>query len=442
MTLTTQFHTFLSDPVLARAVELVRKVDDVFDLINPIENQHSRILQWLFDPREGHGQGEAIFKDFLNAVYEVNLGATSKQLLFKNWNPGRIAITGFQSLIVVREKAILGAGRQDLLIVDPVHKFVILVENKSGSKWAPAQLAGYRKSLLALTKQGQPYQGFKTGFVLLDKFKDEFAEGTQASGGPARDKEILQWCHVNYTWLEKAARRAEVRAMRNGDVGHQLVISYCRRQAEYESDDEKTLDGILASINQAHRDVVQEISSARKQHRPTLAQLKLKDIKSLIWVWAHQNRDLSMMLEHQKPLAFLASGLTGVFGNAIEQDVGKKVMYVIDKSWDTFRDPAAIYWPLTVKIRDTTPTEEGDGTVKRKYSVVVEFWPIRVQEEILAKLKTALRNVFGKEVDKFATANVRRIGRTSGVPEERLQREVEKMVRLLQEGLRGTIDSQ
>jgi hypothetical protein len=434
MTLTTQFHEFLSDPNLARAVELVRRVDDVFDLINPNENQHSRILQWLFDPREGHGQGEAIFKDFLNAVYEVNVGAPSSQTLFKSWNPGRIAVYGFQSLIVVRERAILGAGRQDLLIVDPVHKFVILVENKSGSRWTPGQLTGYREALEALTKIGKPYQGFKTGFVLLDKFKDEYADDFRLNDISAKkDKEVMQWCHINYTWLEKAARRAEARATRNGDVGHQLVISYCRRQAEYESADEKTLDGMLASINQAHREAVQAISIARKSHRPTPAQLKLKDIQSLIWVWAHQNRDLATMLENQKPLAFLASGLSKTFGNCVEQDVRKKVMYVIDKSWDAFR--SGDYWPLIVKVRDTTSTDDADGVKKRKYSVVVEFWPGHASDEVLPKLKAGLKSLFGKELDKFAGCNVRRVCRKSDVPEEHLQGEVEKMVRALQGAL-------
>lgn len=435
MALTTQFHDFLSDPTLARAVELVRRVDDVFDLISPRENQHSCILQWLFDPREGHGQGEAIFKDFLNAAYEVNFDATSSQTLFKTWNPGRIAVNGFQSLIVVRERAILGAGRQDLLIVDPAHKFVILVENKTGSRWTPGQLTGYRKALEALTKVGQPYQGFKTGFVLLDKFKDESSEDIRLNAASAKkDKEILQWCHINYTWLEKAARRAEARATRNGDVGHQLVISYCRRQAEYESEDEKALDGMLASINQAHREVVQAITTARKLHRPTQAQLKLKDIQSLIWVWSHQNRDLATMLEHQKPLAFLAAGLSKTFGNCIDQEVRKKVMYVIDKSWDAFR--SGDYWPLIVKVRDTSASDDGDGVKKRKYSVVVEFWPVHVGDDVLPKLKAGLKSLFGKELDKFAGANVRRICRKSDVPEDLLQGEVEKMVRALQGALR------
>jgi hypothetical protein len=438
MTLQAQFHIFLSDPILARTVELVRKVDDVFDLINPNENQHSCILQWLFDPREGHGQGEAIFKDFLNAIYEANLSASQPQLLFKNWNPGKTAISGFQSLIVVREKAILGAGRQDLLLVDPAHKFVILVENKSGAKWTPAQLAGYRQSLEALTKVGQPYEGFKTGFVLLDKFKDESGEEVQLSSAPSKKpKEILQWCHINYTWLEKAARRAEVRAIRNGDVGHQLVISYCRRQAEYESEDEKALDGMLANINQAHREVVQSISVARKSYHPTAAQLKLKDIESLIWVWTHQNRDLARMLEQQKPLAFLSNGLTKTFGNDIRLDVRKRVMYVIDKEWDTFRDSSAIYWPLTVKIRDRTPADDDASAKQRKYSVVVEFWPIYVQANLLPNLKSGLKKVFGKEIDKFVTANVRRIGRIKDVPELQLQSEVEKMVRLLQKAIQN-----
>jgi hypothetical protein len=422
-----QFHEFLSDANLALAIESVKRVDDVFEIIEPNETQHSCILQWLFDPREGHGQGEEIFKDFLNAVYDVDSESDTHQSLFKSWTPSRIAVSGFQSLIVVREKAILGKGRQDLLLVDPIHKFVILVENKSGSRWTSAQLTDYRTQLEALTKSKQPYDGYKTALVLLDRFKDEVASG---------DEELRRWVYIDYTWLEKAARRAEARASRNGDLGHQLVISYCRRQAGYESTEERKLDDILANLNQAHRDVVLSIAVARRTKRPERTHLLLNDIESLIWVWTHQNRDLSRMLENQKPLAFLKGALGKTFGDCLDYDVRKKTMYVIDKSWGSFRDSTdSSYWPISIKVRDTSRSDGGVLPGKRKYLVAVEFWPRFVKDHLVDEMRAVLSKLYGKEVLKFADANVRRLGRQKDVTEDQLHEEVSEMLAALQSAL-------
>ncbi|MEM4987230.1 PD-(D/E)XK nuclease family protein [Collimonas sp. H4R21] len=425
--ITDKFHEFLADSNLALALESVKRVDDVFDIINPNETQHSCILQWLFDPREGHGQGEEIFKDFLNAVYNVDSESDFHQDLFKAWTPSRIAVSGFQSLIVVREKSILKKGRQDLLLVDPVHKFIILVENKSGSRWTAVQLKSYRTQLEALAKPRKPYHGYKIGLVLLDRLKDEET---------LDDGEVKRWAYIDYTWLEKAARRAEVRASRNGDLGHQLVISYCRRQAGYESTEERKLDEILVSLNQAHRDVVHEIGLARRTKRPGSTHLALDGIESLIWVWTHQNRDLSAMLENQKPLAFLKGALEKTFGSSLDFDVRKKTMLVIDKSWESFCDPNSVpSWPFLIKVRDTSLSDDGALPEKRKYSVVVEFWHGFVKNNLVGEIRMVLNKLYGKEALRFSGANVRRLGRQKDITEDKLHGEVKKMLTTLQREL-------
>jgi hypothetical protein len=62
------FQSFVSDPDLGQAIEALKRANDIFDIIEPQETQHSQMLQWLLNPREGHGQGDALFKDFLTAA--------------------------------------------------------------------------------------------------------------------------------------------------------------------------------------------------------------------------------------------------------------------------------------------------------------------------------------------------------------------------------------
>lgn len=55
----------LADPRLVELCELQRTGDEVLDVISLSENQHSDILAWLLDAREGHGQGDEILRDLL-----------------------------------------------------------------------------------------------------------------------------------------------------------------------------------------------------------------------------------------------------------------------------------------------------------------------------------------------------------------------------------------
>jgi len=393
------------------AIELGRRVDDVFDIFSPVENQHSCMLQWLFDPREGHGQGEAIFKDFLNAVYRAEMEKPKHQGLFSAWHPGKIAISGFQSLIVVREKSMVGNGRQDLLLVDPVQRFVILVENKAGSAWKESQLKDYRQNLIALAKKGQAFAGYELGFVRIDRYKED--DGVQVG-------EYANWAYIDYNWLELAARRAEVRIARGGDVGNQLVIAYCRRQAGYESEDERKLDKLLAKIVRHNRDVTKLISAAQKRKRPTLVDLSLKTLESQIWVWAHQHKDIAQKLDAQDALSYIKHEvIEGAAELDPQFDVRRSDIYVIAKSWDNLRDPESGFWPLRVKVRETSSLDSL-GTQQTKYAITLELWHSNLKVGLDAQVRAALIHRFPKELKTYIGADMRRMGRIKNVPEEKL----------------------
>lgn len=55
----------MADHRLVELCELQRIGDEVLDVISLTENQHSDILAWMLDAREGHGQGDEILRDLL-----------------------------------------------------------------------------------------------------------------------------------------------------------------------------------------------------------------------------------------------------------------------------------------------------------------------------------------------------------------------------------------
>ncbi|MFL9954411.1 PD-(D/E)XK nuclease family protein [Paraburkholderia nemoris] len=406
------FEAFLDDPALTRAIEVSRRVDDVFDLINPNENQHSSILQWLFDPREGHGQGEEIFKDFLAAVYLANRESAKPQKLFEHWTPGRIAISGFQSLIVIREKSMVGTGRQDLFLVDPVHRVAILVENKAGASWKGVQLDSYRVAARELFKRGRPYYGYQIGYVLLDRYKDETTT--------ADDAAIRFWAYLDYAWLEKAAKRAEARVERGVEPGQQLVISYCRRQAEYESKVEKELDELLAELARSHRPVVAAIGRARRQKHVTAKDPGLNTFMSQLWVWTHQHKDLAVKLEQQKSLSFIKHELSRNAGERkLVFDIRKRVIGVADKTWkklmvDEPDEDGYDTWPISIRVREVLPSGGSDveDTLGRpaRYAINVNFRQFRLQDKIDEAVRSAIAPLYQKDLASRPDAAIRRIG--------------------------------
>lgn len=76
----------------------------MLDVITLTENQHSDMLAWCLTPGEGHGQGDAVIKDFLQAAYrEAGIAIYDNKKFFSSWMPGRIRVTSFGSAFVTHE---------------------------------------------------------------------------------------------------------------------------------------------------------------------------------------------------------------------------------------------------------------------------------------------------------------------------------------------------
>lgn len=154
---------FLCDHNLIDLIERVKISDDVLDVVSLTETQHSSMLAWCINPNEGHGQGDAVLKDFLLAAYvagaETNKFANKE--FFKKWTPGQIRTASFGSAFIACEFSLQTdesnkRKRLDLFLIDPTNKIVITIENKYGASLSDEQLSAYyeRVSEALLHKSG------------------------------------------------------------------------------------------------------------------------------------------------------------------------------------------------------------------------------------------------------------------------------------------------
>lgn len=258
-----------ADAKWAELIERPRGNADIFDIISIRETQHSDMLAWMFDARQGHGQKDAIFRDFLLAVHasgsrELPGDRISGKGLTRDficsWTPAKIMTTTFASAMFFREyrlPGVKGKGdcKLDLLVVDPDNKFIIAIENKAGTRLTKEQLGRYVTSLSKSRLGRGAFADFDMAFVALDRDHDDDPETDGCDG---------RWALLSYTWLKRAARRAELSEQR-GNRDASIVLSYSRQQFDYEAPNTREINRLARELAIRHADAVDSIRKARMQ---------------------------------------------------------------------------------------------------------------------------------------------------------------------------------
>lgn len=247
----------MADPRLVELCGLQRTGDEVLDVISLVENQHSDILAWLLDSKEGHGQGDEILRDLLvsastqAASGDSGLdGRTTTAKFFAQWPPSRIRTTSFGAAFTARELGITASERVDLFVIDTQNKFILVLENKAGAKQTVEQLTRYRERFLDLVKANSRLQQFHPVFIALDR---EF-DGADAADRPASE----HWLHLGYNWLKVSAQRALMDVER-GNAAARLVVSYCNRQTDWTSPIDERCQVLASGLHQSYPIAVGEL---------------------------------------------------------------------------------------------------------------------------------------------------------------------------------------
>ncbi|WP_307611321.1 PDDEXK-like family protein [Variovorax boronicumulans] len=412
-----QMSRFFQDENLRQLQEKLKIGDGLIDVIDLGENQHSTILAWLFDPREGHAQGEAIVRDFLMHVADSaskrwgskSTRGDASQGFARNWSVERLQSSGLSACFVATEFAETKANRLDLMIVDPVNRFLIAVENKLGPNFRVDQLKRYRDYVVALQKKSPWLKSFQLGFVALSRNFD--ADDEDGLSDPLK-KELEHWVPISYDWLKASAQRAELHLQR-GNEGARLVQEYCRRQTGWESPIERECSQLVGKIWRDHPQAAAEVCAMgrRPQKFWLLGKVALGEAGNSAQLFAAQNQAVVLALLEGKGFAAVRQMLShDPQYDPTHVRRGRTWIDVMPRSADQFYDPDS-YFPVYLSAQRLD-----DSRSRVRLVFVPGYMP---SEKQAAKLRAVLAQEL-PHIAQREKRSVRRITLKDSIPNDQL----------------------
>lgn len=413
-----EFQDFVVDPRLRKVMENLKRCNDIFNIVDHSENQHSEILKWLFDPREGHGQGDSILKDFLCAAYSNSLdNVLSNKDFFSVWTPSRISRTGFQSMMSFREYLLPSKCRLDLLMVDTVNKILLVVENKHGAKLGASQLEKYYGEVADLRAR-PAFKGYKTAHIVLDRNFGSVSDEEETRTTPHN-----RWAFLDYMWLQAGAERAEFQS-RRGNQSAGLVIAYCQKQTDYLPPEQKEIDDVLADIAMDYREIIRSLAEVACRDIATLTVGELEGELGEKWIFAQHYPELVDRLSSKAKLSFIEKFIRSRTQNrSFDSEYGKRYISLFDKDWEKIKDRTAELWPVSILTREMREAVHGAD----KFSICIRYRPLDVREECRDIVHAALATEFPELKKRKQDAYYRTLGKTSGLSEAVLANKVQAL---------------
>jgi len=298
----SEFDKFARDPRVLEIGERLKATDNVLDIISFVENQHSNIMSWLLDSREGHGQSDEILKDLLahassvaNRKPRLLDGKTKTSKFFDYWTPLRLHTSSFASSFILRELGLgaqQGNSRLDMLVVDPQNKFVLVLENKAGTPQTEGQLSAYKAAVDNLLNVHRELKGYKVALIAMDRNFDE--RGDDSYVDEVRPVWGSSWVGISYGWLKASAKRAELQ-MERGNSSAALVMNYCRAETDWESPDWEILNKLAFELSQEYPIETKELLQCATNPWQKWRDRSVK-LDPSAWQFVLQNRSLIDLL--------------------------------------------------------------------------------------------------------------------------------------------------
>ena len=364
----TQFEQLMADPRLAELNELQRGASDALELIKLYENQNSDILAWLFDSREGHGQGDGIFKDLLldaskRAMEHSYLDPNSTtRKFFDRLTPSKIQTMSFGSAFPVREFGFVRENRTDLAVIDEQNELIVVIENKTESKHGAGQLNRYRADFEKAVGKNKRLSSYSVAFLAMSEAFDYDEEVEQPCS--------RTWLHVGYGWLKPSADRA-VRQVQRGNVSASLVANYCTLRTQWEDPLDVERNRRAASLL---RDYPQAIARLRELYDDKVtARWFEHDEASPAMLFILQNRATAKLLAEMKGPQALATRVEELLGLQPNEAVEWGKRYVNVRAPAVERLSVDHYWVSYFNLQQFSTGEEKQD--EQRYDVCLFLRP-------------------------------------------------------------------
>ncbi|QVX40769.1 PD-(D/E)XK nuclease family protein (plasmid) [Ralstonia solanacearum] len=358
-------YAFLSDGRLIDLIERVKVSDDFLDVIELSENQHSDMLAWCLHPNEGHGQGDAVVKDFLIAAFKAGSGANKflNKKFFEKWTPGRIRTTSFGAAFIAREFSVqikIGEkkGRLDLFLIDPVNRIVVTIENKAGASLSSSQLTDYYDAVVEQIGRRPVFHGYDFAHVVVDKGLDGYSEEHIESLGN-------KWALLDYAWLSASANRARLHMERNNEAA-QMLMAYCQKQTGWQSPNERHVSELSAELASHHEAVVIAMTELRKAKPTSWTPKQFEGARGELLLFIQQNRQLCEYLVQARGIGAVLVGLRRERPDLSFEDIEHR------RTWLRFATPRMQSlmrssdgnWPLFVNVVRESKNDDDNSRFK------------------------------------------------------------------------------
>ena len=347
---TEELYAFLADERLVNLLELVKISDDFLDVVTLGETQHSKMLAWCLNPNEGHAQGDAVLKDFLIAAYQAAKkdGESSNAAFFREWTPGRVRTTSFGSCFISMEFGITTPANQkrrlDLLLIDPVNKIVVTVENKAGASLTPQQLNTYHETVKARLQDKPFFSEYLFAYVVVDQGLDYREED---------DLEVLkeEWALLTYDWLKPSAERARRHLERNNHAA-QLLMAYCEKQTGWQSDNERMVAELAADLAMTYEGVIGKLHEMQQTSPLDWSAGTFDDPEGKLLLFFLQNQQLCRHLLLARGIGYVEVNLRKSLPSLSEEHVyrGRRWLDFATPAMDSLLLDSTKYWPLFLNI--------------------------------------------------------------------------------------------
>lgn len=352
-----ELEAFFADPTVSRLRSVARETN-ALGIAYPRELQISNFLAWLLSPGEGHGLNDLGLQALLKAAWQS--AEAGDRAAMANFSPSRLGLMSLGAALCIREYGVQNAGRCDLVIVDPVSKLIVTLENKYGAKQGAVQPENYRKGMRRRMRG-------KAGWTQLYIFMDSDSTTTPKSEG---------WLKVDYQWAvdlideQLALKHVSAESLQT----LQMYRPYLADDAEapfvaLEDSDEQVLH-----IAAEHEAVLRQMSSFRTwSWQETVSKMTSPRLSPLLVEYQQRWKLWDYVLDASSWISF-----TKPYRDLVEDvifDAKAKSLYISRDAWlKDWQTSETEYLPAWVKVYRT-------GRDGNAFAVEAVIYLARITEE-------------------------------------------------------------
>jgi len=371
-----QLEAFLLDSEVQVAMNY-GKERNIFNILGLGETRHSKMLAWLFDPREGHLQKDYFLKELLREAFRNKEGVNNS--FFENWDVADLEAYSFGNAVSFTELAIgKGNGRKiDVAIFDADNELAIFIENKTGSSEGVDQTTEYFQEL------SEEYKSFDQVFIFMDENENE-----------AKDEG--HWANIGYSWLIQAMSNLLDSNVLDAEV--EMLLSQYK---EHLSSD--------YTANHFFKRPYTLLSKIAKKHAVFLKKLKTESLSFEMPMLAdfEENKLLCVYKQHES--FFDALFEFNEFEHVVEcvqkekkdleTEYYKRSFYIHRKGWCRFYVEDADIWGVQFYLKKESGDDScGDGTYQMVIRIVADAFK---NKKAAGDLATSIQNELGRRGKKY-----------------------------------------